>query len=232
MDVRLVNHLLTFILVALAPVVSLAVNGAVKSLLALGAPLVLDRVTLWGGAEAAQVLSDDSLVPLIVVNGRLELFLLLEPLLRGVVHPRVQDGDSVSHHFLRWLLLRTKSIEQVVLGLNSNHIVASFEELGQEVNGIASNLLLLIVALLSLQSQIVLQSPHTSVTEDGSQVSADGADKVFMVEAYHLLDKVLSEDAKHPDLLIGHSAALSLVHAVLSQGSHEAGFHVVDHRLM
>jgi len=53
-----------------------------------------------------------------------------------------------------------------------------------------------------------------------------------MVEVHHVLDKVLEENTNHPYLLVCHSAALSLVHAVLSQGIHEAAFQVVDHRFV
>ena len=65
---------------ALAPVVPLAVDGAVKALLARAAALVLDGLALGTRAEGADVEEGLALVLLLVAHSLCEVLLLLEPL--------------------------------------------------------------------------------------------------------------------------------------------------------
>lgn len=53
-----------------------------------------------------------------------------------------------------------------------------------------------------------------------------------MVKSHHLLDKVLDENTEHPNLLVSDGTALSLVHAVAAECSHETILVIVDHRFM
>ena len=53
-----------------------------------------------------------------------------------------------------------------------------------------------------------------------------------MIKSHDALDKVLGEDTNHPDLLVCHGTALSLVHAIAAKGSHETILLIVDHRFV
>ena len=78
---------LTLVLVAFAPVVPLAVDRAVKSLLARAAALVLHGLALGTRAERANVEKGAALVLLLRADSFCKVALLFEPLQRGVVHP-------------------------------------------------------------------------------------------------------------------------------------------------
>ena len=99
---------------ALLPVVALAVNAAVQALLALSAALVLDSLTLWRGAEAAQTEGWLVLVLLLLVHSGLELLLLVEPGKGRVVHPRVEDGNGAADDALIGASLRAEPVQHVV----------------------------------------------------------------------------------------------------------------------
>ena len=87
------NESLTLVFVAFPPVVALAINGAVKPLLALRALLVLHRLTLGRRAETADLKQGFTLVLCLVVHGLLERTLLLKPIQGRVVHPGVENVD-------------------------------------------------------------------------------------------------------------------------------------------
>lgn len=78
----------------LFPVVPLAVDRAVKSLLARGTPLVFESGALGTTAEAAKFKRWLPLVFLLVAHCRIKQSLVHEPLLRCVVHPGVKNVDA------------------------------------------------------------------------------------------------------------------------------------------
>ena len=50
-----------------------------------------------------------------------------------------------------------------------------------------------------------------------------------MTHSHDLLDKVLEENSKHPDLLISDGTTGAFVHTVASKSSHKLGLVVIDH---
>ena len=110
----LLRELLALTFMALLPVVALTVDAAVKALLALSAALVLDSLTFWRGAEAAQTERWLVLVLLLLVHGGLELLLLVKPGKGRVVHPRVEDRNGAADDALIRASLRSEPVEHIV----------------------------------------------------------------------------------------------------------------------
>lgn len=119
------------------------------------------------------------------------------------MHPGVEDGDGAAGNLLGWLLLRAKSVQHVVLILDFENVKICLKVLGDEVDSVACNFLLLVVTPLGLLGEVVAEDPQTRVAEDRTEVGSQGTHEVFVVESHHLRDKVLGEDTAHPDLLVG-----------------------------
>ena len=137
--------MLTFTLVALAPVITLAIHAAVEALFTRRASLVLDSLALGTRAEATQVEYGFGNVLLLVDDRGLELPLLLEPLLGRVVHPRVQDRYRASRNFLVGAFLWSKSVEHIVFLLLAKHVHSSFQILGYQIDSASGYFLLFII---------------------------------------------------------------------------------------
>ena len=130
------------------------------------------------------------------------------------MHPGVEDGDGVAGDLFGRALLRAKSVQHVVLGLDAEHIHSGLVVLSDQVDGVSGHLLLLFITLSRLLHLIVLESPDARVAQEWTQVGLNRAHEILMIEAHNLINEVLDQDANHPDLLVSHSATLSLIHAI------------------
>ena len=209
--------LLTIVFVTLAPMIPLAIDLTIVDLFTGAALLVLYSFTLGTRAVRAQYdVCSSALILLLILDSCGELSLCFEPLLRGVVHPRVKYGDGGTDNLCGWGLLWAKSIEHVVLSFLTKHIKLSFKELCNQINRVLSYFLFLLITFLSLGLLVIVQCPNTSITKNRTKVDFESAHKILMVESHDLLDKVLDEHSYHPNLLVSHCTALSFVHSVTS----------------
>ena len=210
------HQCLTLILMSFAPIIPLTIYRAVQSLLALTASLVLHSFTFWTWTEWADVEEGASLILLLRAHCLGKTALLFKPLQWCIVHPWVENWDGIPYDLLLWALLRTKSVQQIVLCLDAEHVKPGFEILGDDVDSVPGHLLFLFVALLGLLDLIVLESPKTRVAKNWTQVSLDRPHEVLMVKAQHLVNEVFDQDAHHPDLLISDSTTRSLIHSIFA----------------
>ena len=72
------------------------------------------------------------------------------------MHPRIEYRDRRADDLCGWGLLRTKSIEHVVLSLLAKHIISCFKELCNKVNRVLSKLLLILITFLGLAEFVIV----------------------------------------------------------------------------
>jgi len=99
--------LFALLFVLLLPIVLLAIRSAVKSFLASGAYLVFTKIALGRATEVALL---HQVSVFLAILGNLSLIFkfakVIEPLLRRVVHPRIDELDRFALDLLLGKLLR------------------------------------------------------------------------------------------------------------------------------
>lgn len=139
---------------AVAPVLALAVDRAVEDLLARRTLLVLERLSFGGLARIAP----DAEGVFALLPGLLSLlpvFDELVPLLRRVVHPRVQVSHAASGLLLSWAFLRSKLIDEVVLLFLSQSLIGVLHIL---FNNLITHCILLLQLSIVLRLCLILQA--------------------------------------------------------------------------
>lgn len=73
-----------------------------------------------------------------------------------------------------------------------------------------------------MTSHVVFDNPKSSISEERGKVSSHGHQEIVVVKVKYLFGSILSKDSHEPDLLSLNKASSSVVHAIVSNTSHEA----------
>ena len=214
-------------LVATLPVHPLALDTAVVDRLAARTNLVLQSNTLGtltGGAvdlhlhfALRQVASVHSHLPLMV-----------EPLERCEVRPRVDVRQALPRDSLVRQLLGAELVHEVVLLLVAQDLEAILQILFDKLSRHITPLSELSIALFFGRKAKSLKSPKTSMAKKRTHISTHSFEEVVVREVEDLFDEVVHLDADDPGLLVIDETSRLVVESILGECCREVVLDLVD----
>ena len=125
---------------------------------------------LWRLAVAAELASDRGLTLFDVLNFLLRPLVVLEPVKRGVVLPRVHAFNAVSSNHFFWTFFRSKLVQEVVFFLISESVESIFEVLFNNFAANPESLIQVSVFLLLCHVLEAFEGPKTEISENRSEI--------------------------------------------------------------